>query len=223
MTLSLAAVFIPVFFMGGILGRLLHEFAVTIVAAILMSGLVSLTLTPMLCSRFLRPPREERHGRLYALTERFFQGMLAFYDRTLQWVLRHRRGTMIASGLLLLLTLALLWAMPMGFLPTEDQGSIFAFTEAAEGISFDAMMRQQKQVAAIVGQKSLCGQLFLRHRGGRPQRGRQYRTYLYPPDSPQPAAAGGEDHPATAAPSWPPSRESGSTPRFCPPFASAAC
>jgi HAE1 family hydrophobic/amphiphilic exporter-1 len=77
MTLSLAAVFIPVFFMGGILGRLLHEFAVTIVAAILVSGLVSLTLTPMLCSRFLRPPREARHGRLYELTERFFQGMLA--------------------------------------------------------------------------------------------------------------------------------------------------
>ena len=104
MTLSLAAVFIPVLFMGGILGRLLHEFAVTIVAAILVSGLVSLTLTPMLCSRFLRPPREERHGRLYAVTERFFQGMLAIYDRTLQWVLRHRRSTMIVSLLLLLLT-----------------------------------------------------------------------------------------------------------------------
>ncbi len=92
MTLSLAAVFIPVFFLGGILGRLLHEFAVTIAAAILVSGLVSLTLTPMLCSRFLRPPREERHGRLYDLTERFFQGMLHLYDRTLTWVLRHQPG-----------------------------------------------------------------------------------------------------------------------------------
>ena len=92
MTLSLAAVFIPVFFMGGILGRLLHEFAVTIVAAILVSGLVSLTLTPMLCSRFLKPPREEHHGRLYLLTERFFDGMLRLYDSTLQWVLRHRRS-----------------------------------------------------------------------------------------------------------------------------------
>jgi HAE1 family hydrophobic/amphiphilic exporter-1 len=160
MTLSLAAVFIPVFFMGGILGRLLHEFAVTIVAAILVSGLVSLTLTPMLCSRFLRPPKEEHHGRLYDLTERFFQGMLAFYDRTLQWVLRHRPGTMIVSGLLLLLTLALLWVMPMGFLPNEDQGTVFAFTEAAEGISFDAMMREQKRVMAIVGQNPYVNNYF---------------------------------------------------------------
>ncbi len=160
MTLSLAAVFIPVFFMGGILGRLLHEFAVTIVAAILVSGLVSLTLTPMMCSRFLRPPKEERHGRLYAVTERFFQGMLALYDRTLQWVLQHRRSTMGVSGLLLLLTAVLFWAMPMGFLPNEDQGSIFAFTEAAEGISFEAMMRQQKAVAAIVSQNPYVSNFF---------------------------------------------------------------
>src|SRR5208337_3252211 len=104
MTFSLAAVFIPVFFMGGILGRLLHEFAVTIVAAILMSGLVSLTLTPMMCSRFLRPPKEEHHGRLYDLTERFFQGLLSLYDRTLKWVLGRRRATMIVSLLLLILT-----------------------------------------------------------------------------------------------------------------------
>jgi HAE1 family hydrophobic/amphiphilic exporter-1 len=152
MTLSLAAVFIPVFFLGGILGRLLHEFAVTIAAAILVSGLVSLTLTPMLCSRFLRPPREERHGRLFALTERFFQGMLRLYDVTLQWVLRHRRATMIVMLLLLILTLALFAVIPKGFLPNEDQGTIFAFTEAAEGISFDAMMREQKAVMAVVGE-----------------------------------------------------------------------
>jgi hydrophobic/amphiphilic exporter-1 (mainly G- bacteria), HAE1 family len=160
MTLSLAAVFIPVFFMGGILGRLLHEFAVTIVAAILVSGLVSLTLTPMLCSRFLRPPREERHGRLYDLTERFFQGMLDLYDRTLQWVLRHRGGTMIVALLLLLLTAVLFLAMPMGFLPNEDQGSIFAFTEAAEGISFEAMEREQKAVAAVVGKNPYVSNYF---------------------------------------------------------------
>ncbi|MFH1594789.1 MAG: efflux RND transporter permease subunit [Pseudomonadota bacterium] len=152
MTLSLAAVFVPVFFMGGILGRLLHEFAVTIGAAILVSGFVSLTLTPMLCSRFLRPPREERHGRLYALTERFFNGMLRLYDVTLQWVLRRRRATMIVSLFLLLLTLALFGMIPKGFLPNEDQGTIFAFTEAAEGISFEAMVRQQKAVMAVVGQ-----------------------------------------------------------------------
>ncbi|MGA9753701.1 MAG: efflux RND transporter permease subunit [Desulfobaccales bacterium] len=150
MTLSLAAVFIPVFFMGGILGRLLHEFAVTIVAAILMSGLVSLTLTPMLCSRFLRPPREEQHGRLYLLTERFFDGMLRLYESTLQWVLRHRRSTMAVSAVLLIITFVLFGIMGKGFLPSEDTGSVFAFTEAAEGISFEAMVREQKALAAIV-------------------------------------------------------------------------
>lgn len=152
MTLSLAAVFIPVFFLGGILGRLLHEFAVTIAAAILVSGFVSLTLTPMLCSRFLRPPREERHGRLYNQTERIFQGMLHVYDRTLTGVLRHQRFTMIISVLLLVVTLFLLGIIPKGFLPSEDTGSIFTFTEAAQGISFEAMVKQQKALAAIVGQ-----------------------------------------------------------------------
>jgi HAE1 family hydrophobic/amphiphilic exporter-1 len=150
MTLSLAAVFIPVFFLSGILGRLLHEFAVTIAAAILVSGFVSLTLTPMLCSRFLRPPREQRHGRLYDWTERIFQGMLHVYDRTLTGVLRHQRSTMIISALLLVVTLFLLGIIPKGFLPSEDTGSIFTFTEAAQGISYDAMVRQQKALAAIV-------------------------------------------------------------------------
>jgi HAE1 family hydrophobic/amphiphilic exporter-1 len=160
MTLSLAAVFIPVFFLGGILGRLLHEFAVTIAAAILVSGFVSLTLTPMLCSRFLRPPREERHGRLFALTERFFQGMLRLYDRTLTWVLRHQRGTMIVAVLLLVLTLFLLGIIPKGFLPSEDQGTAFAFTEAAQGISFEAMTREQQAVMAIVGKNPYVKNFF---------------------------------------------------------------
>lgn len=152
MTLSLAAVFIPVFFLSGILGRLLHEFAVTIASAILVSGFVSLTLTPMLCSRFLRPPREERHGRLYNWTERIFQGMLHVYDRTLTWVLGRQRSTMVVSVLLLVLTLFLLGTIPKGFLPSEDTGSIFTFTEAAQGISFEAMVKEQKALAAIVGQ-----------------------------------------------------------------------
>jgi HAE1 family hydrophobic/amphiphilic exporter-1 len=152
MTLSLAAVFIPVFFLGGILGRLLHEFAVTIAAAILVSGFVSLTLTPMLCSRFLRPPREERHGRLYDWTERIFQGMLHVYDRSLTWVLGRQRSTMIISVLLLVLTLFLLGIIPKGFLPSEDTGSIFTFTEAAQGISFEAMVKEQKALAAIVAE-----------------------------------------------------------------------
>jgi len=149
MTLSLAAVFIPVLFMGGVVGRLLHEFAVTITAAVLVSGLVSLTLTPMLCSRFLRPPGEA-HGRLYTLSERVFDGMLRTYDWTLRWVLRHRRVTMAMLGLTLVLTAYLFWIIPKGFIPTEDTGQIFAFTEAAQDVSFDAMMEHQLAVNAIV-------------------------------------------------------------------------
>ncbi|MBU4231444.1 MAG: efflux RND transporter permease subunit [Proteobacteria bacterium] len=160
MTLSLAAVFIPVFFLGGILGRLLHEFAVTIAAAILVSGFVSLTLTPMLCSRFLRPPREEHHGRLYNLTERFFQGMLHLYDRTLTGVLRHQRFTMIISVLLLVVTLFLLGIIPKGFLPSEDTGSVFTFTEAAQGISFDAMVKEQQALMAIVAKNPYVQHFF---------------------------------------------------------------
>jgi HAE1 family hydrophobic/amphiphilic exporter-1 len=152
MTLSLAAAFIPVLFMGGILGRLLNEFAVTIAAAILVSGFVSLTLTPMLCSRYLKPPKAKRHGRLYIVIERFFDGMLRLYDVTLQAVLRRPRATLIASGVLLVVTIYLFVTIPKGFLPSEDQGTIFAFTEATQGISFDAMMRHQQAVGAVVSQ-----------------------------------------------------------------------
>jgi HAE1 family hydrophobic/amphiphilic exporter-1 len=133
---------------------------VTIMAAILVSGLVSLTLTPMLCSRFLRPPREEVHGRLFAVTERFFSGMLRLYDVTLQWVLRRRRATMGVAGGLLILTLVLFGAIPKGFLPNEDQGTVFAFTEAAQGISFEAMMREQKAVMAVVSKNPYLKNFF---------------------------------------------------------------
>ena len=152
MTLSLVAVFIPVLFMSGIMGRLLHEFAVTISVAILISGAVSISLTPMLCSRFLVPPQEKRHGSLYLLSERFFQGMLQAYARSLQKVLVHRRITLIFSGLLLLGTLYLFWQIPKGFLPTEDTGQIFAFTEGPQGISFESMVRHQQRLAAIVAE-----------------------------------------------------------------------
>jgi HAE1 family hydrophobic/amphiphilic exporter-1 len=157
MTLSLAAVFIPVLFMGGILGRLLHEFAVTIGAAILVSGFVSLSLTPMLCSRFLRPPQTERHGRFYAVTERFFNGMLKTYDWTLKRVLKHQRATMIVSGVLVVATLYLFGFIPKGFLPSEDTGNVFAFTEAAQGISFESMVEHQRALAAIVAQDPNVG------------------------------------------------------------------
>jgi len=128
MTLSLAAVFIPVLFMPGILGRLFHEFAVTICTTILISGFVSLSLTPMLCSRFLRPPLEERHGRLYAASERFFAGMLRLYERSLQWVLHHRPSTMAISLLILVATGYLFMYVPKGFIPDEDQSAIFGIT-----------------------------------------------------------------------------------------------
>jgi len=148
--LSLAAVFLPVLFMGGILGRLLHEFAVTIGAAILVSGVVSLTLTPMLCSRFLRSPREEHHGRLYRLSEQGFDAMMGLYVRTLKPVLRHRLATMLVLAALIVGTGYLFTAIPGGFLPSEDTGSVFMFTEAQQGISFESMKAHQKELAKIV-------------------------------------------------------------------------
>ncbi len=152
MTLSLVVVFIPVLFMGGIMGRLLHEFAVTISMAILVSGVVSLTLTPMLCSRFLRPSGDRRHGRLYELFERFFAALLKIYDKSLAFVLRHRLATLVLSFLILASTLYLFFLIPKGFLPSEDTGQIFGFTEAAQGISFEAMSRHQQDLAAIIRQ-----------------------------------------------------------------------
>jgi hydrophobic/amphiphilic exporter-1 (mainly G- bacteria), HAE1 family len=150
MTLSLVAVFLPVLFMGGMLGRLLHEFAVTISCAILISGFVSLTLTPMLCSRFLRPPATERHGRLYLVMERFFDGMRNLYERTLRTVLNWRRTTMAVTVVMTVLTVWLFVKMPKGLLASEDIGALFAFTEGAQGISFEAMKLHQQQLAAIV-------------------------------------------------------------------------
>ena len=151
MTLSLAAVFIPVLFMGGVVGRLLHEFAVTIAVAVLVSGFVSLTLTPMMCSRFLRPPGESR-SRLYAASERVFDGMFRMYEWSLKRVLRHPRGTMVVLALTFVLTGYLFVVIPKGFIPNEDTGQIFAFTEAAQDISFEAMAEHQQAVADIVRQ-----------------------------------------------------------------------
>jgi len=152
MTLSLAAVFIPVLFMGGIIGRLFHEFAVTIAVAILISGFVSLTLTPMLCSRFLNPPAEERRSAIYEASERVFKKMLDIYEKGLKWSLHHRRWVMIFSGIVLLATVYLFVTIPKGFIPSEDRSAIFAFTQAAEGISIDAMLEHQQAVAAVIRQ-----------------------------------------------------------------------
>jgi HAE1 family hydrophobic/amphiphilic exporter-1 len=153
MTISLVAVFIPVLFMAGMLGRMLHEFAVTITFAILISGVVSLTLTPMLCSRFLKPVSEQRHGRLYNFMERFFDRMLHMYERSLSRILRFRRTTVVVTFLMMVVTIWLFTRMPMGLLPSDDIGAIFASTEGAQGVSFEEMKTQQKKLMDIVLQE----------------------------------------------------------------------
>ncbi|MDA8174864.1 MAG: efflux RND transporter permease subunit, partial [Nitrospiraceae bacterium] len=150
MTISLVAVFIPVLFMGGVIGRLLHEFAVAISAAVLISGFVSLTLTPMLCSRILKHAHDVHHGKVYQASEKVFTGMLNIYERTLKTVLRHKPAVLSVAVLILAGTVYLFITMPKGFLPSEDNGLIFAFTEASQGVSFDSMKAHQKKLMAIV-------------------------------------------------------------------------
>jgi len=167
MTLSLAAVFIPVLFMGGILGRLFREFAVTICVAILISGFVSISLTPMLCSRFLRPPSKSKHGVLFRATERMFDGLLHGYDWSLRWVLRHRPVMMAVFVLVLIATGYLFVKIPKGFIPDQDTDSIFTIVEAAQGTSFDQMKIYQQAAARMAAQdpniqefNSTCGGSF---------------------------------------------------------------
>jgi HAE1 family hydrophobic/amphiphilic exporter-1 len=152
MTLSLAAVFIPILFMSGLLGRLLHEFAVTIISAVLISGFVSLTLTPMLASRFVKHSEPKGHGRLYNAMESFFTGMHRLYERTLQTVMRHRFATLMVSLAVALATAWLFVVIPKGFFPNEDTGQIFGTTEAAQDVSFDAMREHQLQAARVVSE-----------------------------------------------------------------------
>jgi hydrophobic/amphiphilic exporter-1 (mainly G- bacteria), HAE1 family len=152
MTISLVAVFIPVLFMGGILGRLLREFAVTIIVAVLISGLVSLTLTPMLCSRMLADEHQKKHGRMYAFSEKMFDALLGGYRRSLAWVLRRQRLTVATFGVITIATGVLFSVMPKGFLPADDSGQILVFTEAAQDVSYDAMASMQREVAEIVKQ-----------------------------------------------------------------------
>jgi HAE1 family hydrophobic/amphiphilic exporter-1 len=150
MTLSLAAVFIPVLFMSGILGRLLHEFAVTIMVAVLVSGFVSLTLTPMLCSRFVKPPKHANHGRAYAASQRFFDAFLGIYDRTLTFVLAHRGSTLIVSLIVLVATVYFFGVVPKGFFPSQDTGQVFVITEGGQDISFEGMKEHQLALMKIV-------------------------------------------------------------------------
>ena len=149
MTLSLVAVFIPMLFMGGLIGGLFHEFAVTIAVAILVSGFVSLSLTPMLCSRFLRP-HQQQQNRLYRISERAFALLLRGYEITLKPVLQYRFVTLIVSAIILVFTFYLFTVVPTGFIPTEDTGQIMANTKAAQDISFDDMVRHQQAIVDII-------------------------------------------------------------------------
>lgn len=151
MTISLVAVFIPVLFLEGIIGRLLREFAITISVAILISGAISLTLTPMLCSLFLRHETHS-HGRFYLWSERMFDHLNNFYRRTLQAVLRYKFATLMASVVLTVITAYMFVVMPKGFLPTVDTGSMFGGTEASEDTSYSEMTKLQRQAADIVDQ-----------------------------------------------------------------------
>ena len=150
MTLSLAAVFIPVFFMGGILGRLFHEFAAVIIVAILISGFVSLSLTPMLCSRFMRPP-SEKHNALYRASERVFDGMRNLYEWTLRVVIRHRFATLVVAAGTLVATVLLYEVLPKGFIPNQDTDQLGGVTEMPQEASFDSMVRLQLKAAAVIG------------------------------------------------------------------------
>jgi HAE1 family hydrophobic/amphiphilic exporter-1 len=151
MTLSLVAVFIPLLFMPGLVGRLFREFAVTIGVAILVSGFVSLTLTPMLCARFLRGGEgHEPATGAWRSVERLYQASERGYVRSLGWVMRHQRLTLLFSAAMLALTVVLFRAIPKGFIPPEDTGRLSGSVEGPEGIGFDAMVAKMRQVAEVV-------------------------------------------------------------------------
>ena len=152
MTVSLAAVFIPVLFMGGVVGRLMHEFAVTIAAAILVSGLVSLTLTPMLCSRFLKPLHGVRHNWLYNAVESMFDASLRAYAWSLRQTIRFRAVTMLVSALLLAGTVYLFTVVPTGFIPSVDTGQLNGQIEFAQGIGYEAMVDHTKAVMKLLSE-----------------------------------------------------------------------
>ncbi len=150
MTVSLAAVFIPILFMGGIVGRLMHEFAVTIASAILVSGLVSLTLTPMLCSRFLKAPHSIKHGRIYNAIERVFDIWVNSYGWTLKQTIRFKATTMFVSALLLVATVYLFKIVPTGFIPAVDTGQVNGQIETVQGIGFDEAVKKNLEVINIL-------------------------------------------------------------------------
>lgn len=153
MTISLAIVFVPILFMGGIIGRLFFEFAVTIVSTIILSGIISLSLTPMLCSRFLKPGHQEKQYGWHIIAENIFNKILNFYDETLTWVLQNKKTTFGVFVATLGLVVILFIIVPKGFLPDEDSGQLMAMTESDPAMSFDSMVAKQ-QIAADIIQKN---------------------------------------------------------------------
>ena len=151
-SLSLIAVFIPLLLMGGIIGRLFHEFAVTVTVTILVSAIVSLTLTPMMCSRFLKDEHHTKHGRIYLMMERFFDGMRDGYAYGLRWVLRHQFFTLMVLFATVGLTVFLFLTIPKGFFPQQDTGFIQGISEASQDISFQGMMAKQQELMKIIGE-----------------------------------------------------------------------
>jgi multidrug efflux pump len=149
-TASLLAVFVPILLMGGIVGRLFREFAVTLSVAVAMSALVSLTLTPMMCSRLLRSEMGVKHGWFYRLSERGFDAMLAFYEHGLRWALRHRITMLLVTFATVVVNIGLLLYVPKGLFPQQDTGLLMASTEAAQDVSFAEMLRLQTQVNKII-------------------------------------------------------------------------
>ncbi len=150
LTVSLIAVLIPLLFMGGVVGRLFREFAVTLAVTIVISAVVSLTLTPMMCSRILRHNPEEKQTRLYRATERMFKGLIGFYGRTLSVVLRYQTITLLVAAATFVLTIFLYIVIPKGFFPVQDTGVIQGISQAAQSISFPAMASKQQDLAKII-------------------------------------------------------------------------
>jgi multidrug efflux pump len=144
LTVSLIAVLIPLLFMGDVVGRLFREFAVTLSVTILVSAVVSLTLTPMMCARLLRHKPESQQGRFYRKSEEIFQRIIAFYGRTLTWVLKHQTATLVVAAATLVATLLLYLVIPKGFFPVQDTGVILGVSEASQDVSFPAMAARQQ-------------------------------------------------------------------------------
>src|SRR6185437_15268457 len=150
LTVSLIAVLIPLLFMGDIVGRLFREFAVTLAITILVSAVVSLTLTPMMCAKLLRPTKDVRHTTFYRSSENFYDRVIHFYGRTLTWVLRHQTATLLVTAGTLVMTLWLYVVVPKGFFPVQDTGVILGVSEAPQTVSFQAMAQRQQELSRII-------------------------------------------------------------------------